>query len=197
MNTMAKFKIPGSFVVDRVDLTTREVAYGKHWGWLDDSATAQIYAHKMRTGRPLLESEERWALALSGESGSGDLPDLSPGDLGDDRELSAVWIYLSLAWLHPHLHRRGNRRWNRRRGNLCRDSRIRVCRDRRRDHRRNRQRSRANSTRVGTASTRDTPQDLRLDGIGCCRWRARRVSRPAGILWPGCCGSSVALWPQG
>ncbi|MFE7465125.1 DUF2247 family protein [Streptomyces sp. NPDC057499] len=97
---MAKFKIPGSFVVDRVDLTTREVAYGKHWGWLDDSAVVQIYMRKMQAGRPLLDVEERWALALSEEIRSGDLPDLSSGDLGDSRELSAVWIYLSLAWLH-------------------------------------------------------------------------------------------------
>jgi hypothetical protein len=44
--------------------------------------------------------EERWALALSEEIRSGDLPDLSSEDLGDSRELSAVWIYLSLAWLH-------------------------------------------------------------------------------------------------
>ncbi|BBC32859.1 hypothetical protein SGFS_041530 [Streptomyces graminofaciens] len=100
MNAMAKFKIPGSFVVDRVDLTTREVAYGKHWGWLDDSAIVQIYMRKMQAGRPLLDVEERWALALSEEIRSGDLPDLSSEDLGDSRELSAVWIYLSLAWLH-------------------------------------------------------------------------------------------------
>ena len=100
MNVMAKFKIPGSFVVDRVDLTTREVSYGKHWGWLGDSAIVQIYMNKMRAGRPLLEVEEKWALALSEEIQSGDLPDLSFEDLGDSRELSAVWIYLSLAWLH-------------------------------------------------------------------------------------------------
>ncbi|MEU5630067.1 DUF2247 family protein [Streptomyces rishiriensis] len=96
---MAKFKIPGSFIVERVDLTTGEVAYGKHWGWLDDPSVVQIYLHKMQAGRPLLEVEERWALALSEEIRSGDLPDLPPEDLGDPHELSAVWIYLSLAWL--------------------------------------------------------------------------------------------------
>ncbi|MER7666803.1 DUF2247 family protein [Streptomyces sp. NPDC096193] len=97
---MARFKIPGSFVVDRVDLTTSEVAYGKHWGWLDDAAIVQIYMHKMQAGRPLLEVEERWALALSEDIRSGDLPELSPEGSGDSHELSAVWIYLSLSWLH-------------------------------------------------------------------------------------------------
>ncbi|WP_158697117.1 DUF2247 family protein [Streptomyces hokutonensis] len=97
---MAKFNIPGGFVADRVDLTTGEVAYGKRWGWVDDSAIVQIYMRKMQAGRPLLNVEERWALALSEKIRSGDLPDISSEDLGDSRELSAGWIYLSLAWLY-------------------------------------------------------------------------------------------------
>ncbi|MBE1496347.1 hypothetical protein H4696_003447 [Amycolatopsis lexingtonensis] len=97
---MAKFKIPGNFVIDRVDLTAGEVAYGRRRGWLDDSAVAQIYEHKMRLGRALSGVEEKWALALSGDVASGGLPDLPLGDSGCDRELRAVWIYLSLAWIY-------------------------------------------------------------------------------------------------
>jgi hypothetical protein len=98
MSEMAKFKIPGGFILERVDLTTAEIAYGKRYGWLDDFSTVQIYAAKWQAGILLSEQEEEWAFALSEEIRAGSLPDLSSGDFSSPG-LVAVWIYLSLACL--------------------------------------------------------------------------------------------------
>jgi hypothetical protein len=99
MNEMARFKIPGTFIADRVTLTTEEVAYGRRWGWLDDHSTVQVLLAKLQGGGKLSEAEERWALALADEVEGGNLPDISAEGSDDSPEVIAVWVYLSVARL--------------------------------------------------------------------------------------------------
>ncbi|MFT2016424.1 DUF2247 family protein [Streptomyces sp. 796.1] len=96
---MARFKVPGSFIVGRVTLTASEVAYGRRWGWLDDHSTVQIILAKLQQGGELSEAEKRWALALPEEILRGGLPDISAGSADESPEVAAVWVYLSVAWL--------------------------------------------------------------------------------------------------
>ncbi|MFI5753962.1 DUF2247 family protein [Streptomyces sp. NPDC051569] len=103
MNEMARFKIPGSFIAGRMTLTATEVAYGRRWGWLDDHSSVQILLAKLQEGGELSEAEERWALALPEEVRCGDLPDISASNADDSPEVTAVWVYLSMAWLHENV----------------------------------------------------------------------------------------------
>ncbi|MEU7524191.1 DUF2247 family protein [Saccharothrix sp. NPDC042600] len=90
------FRIPAAFIVQRVRLTPSEISYGRQHGWIDDNATVEICLEKLNAGLSS-ELEEEWALTLSIELAESK-PEEFPADPTEDA--SAVWVYLSVAWLH-------------------------------------------------------------------------------------------------
>ncbi|MCC2319266.1 DUF2247 family protein [Cellulomonas chengniuliangii] len=96
-----KFRLPASFVLDRVTLRPNELAYGYTHGWLDDSAVVRIAERMLVDDQRILPPVEGLALLLSAESWR--VPELVD-EINDNVEgdVGRVWLYLALDWLSEH-----------------------------------------------------------------------------------------------
>ena len=94
----AKFRLPASFVLDRVTLRPNELAFGYTHGWLDDSAVVRIAERMLVDDRRIVPPVEGLALLLSADLWR--VPELvGEIDEGVAGNAGRVWLYLALDWL--------------------------------------------------------------------------------------------------
>lgn len=98
---LVRFRLPATFVAERVFLRPSEIACGYERGWLDPAAVVAVAERALGEGRELTPEVEALALLLGDELDRvselvGEIP------RHDGAEPQRVWLYLILEWLYRH-----------------------------------------------------------------------------------------------
>jgi hypothetical protein len=100
---LINFRIPASFILQRVFPTAAEVAFGYHRGWLRPTDVVEIALAKYKASQPLQKAEEALALLLPEDIEKVDqlVPVLATSDEPTEQR-ERLWLFLVLDWLWEH-----------------------------------------------------------------------------------------------
>ena len=100
---LVKIPIPAAFIITRVVLTAREIAYGWQHGWILSQDVVTLALAKLEAGAPITPAEEE--LTFLSPNNLYEVPNLIAklGETNDpEQDAAAVWRLLALDWVYTH-----------------------------------------------------------------------------------------------